>query len=604
MLIKIKTLLRLGSVNLLRVLVYRLALKFKLSKRHFKPCAPVQGAFFAPSDTPLVPFSGAWRDHILAFGWQPVSLEQLPDWHCSMLGGQRHPGGLKHWSVIPDFGEAGDVKGYWELSRFDWVAQLTFNYLDGDIYAIETLNHWLNDWSTNNPCNLGVNWKCGQEASLRVIHLLFAANLLKQLDKPQAALVQMIEQHLRRISPTISYAVAQDNNHGTSEAVALFIGGAFLAQQGISGAKSWMNKGRAWLENRVERLVLTDGSFSQYSVNYHRLMLDSISFCELCRQSFNQAPFTEHFYRKMAAATLWLKAMSAPKGGDCANIGANDGARLFPLPCCDYRDFRPSIQWAAALFLNARAYAETGRYDGLCTLSGIDLTLPPLEDAPVNQVYPDGGYAVMSQAKAKVMMRFAQFRFRPGQCDLLHLDFWLGDKNWLMDAGSFSYNAKDDALSYFHGVKAHNTIEFDERDQMPKLSRFLYGAWPSSAFDTQITEDVNGLHFCAGYRDYLGADHIRKVTLTDGKLVVCDRVHGFKQKAVLRWRLAPGQYQLSDNRLTTEGFSLTITADCPITRMTLLEGEYSTFYSIKQPLPVLEVEIGQNASITTTVNWN
>ena len=155
----------------------------------------------------------------------------MPDWHAGVLDHQVHPAGLKPWHTIPDF-NAGDVKTFWELSRFDWVVQWAFNALCGDDQAVAQLNNWLEDWSANNPANAGVNWKCGQETSIRVIHLSVAASLLGQLQSMTPALETLLRQHLTRISPTISYAVAQDNNHGTSEAVALFIGGAWLNAAG------------------------------------------------------------------------------------------------------------------------------------------------------------------------------------------------------------------------------------------------------------------------------------------------------------------------------------------------------------------------------------
>ncbi|MFV7425598.1 heparinase II/III family protein, partial [Stenotrophomonas geniculata] len=85
-----------------------------------------------------------------------------------------------------------------------------------------------------------------------------------------------IEAHLKRIEPTIDYAIAQDNNHGTSEAAALYIGGAFLnANKPLPQYKKWQALGEKWLANRANKLIMHDGGFSQYSINYHRVMLDS-----------------------------------------------------------------------------------------------------------------------------------------------------------------------------------------------------------------------------------------------------------------------------------------------------------------------------------------
>src|SRR6185503_7196639 len=108
------------------------------------------------------------------------------------------------------------------------------------------LNHWLSDWSVTNPPYHGPNWKCGQEASIRVMHLLVGAILLGQAHAPEPGLVALVAAHLQRIAPTMSYAIGQQNNHGTSEAAALFAGGDFLARAGDARGLRWSALGRHW----------------------------------------------------------------------------------------------------------------------------------------------------------------------------------------------------------------------------------------------------------------------------------------------------------------------------------------------------------------------
>ena len=45
--------------------------------------------------------------------------------------------------------------------------------------------------------------------------------VLGQDAKPEQGMIDFISTHLQRIEPTISYALAQQNNHGTSEAALL-----------------------------------------------------------------------------------------------------------------------------------------------------------------------------------------------------------------------------------------------------------------------------------------------------------------------------------------------------------------------------------------------
>src|SRR3546814_7985904 len=94
----------------------------------------------------------------------------------------------------------------------------------------------------------------------------------------------------------MSYAVAQANNHATSEAAALFIGGSWLAANGSRAGESLVRRGRQHLEKQVARLVEEDGSFSQYSLNYHRVLLDTLSIVEIWRRHLDLARSEEHTY--------------------------------------------------------------------------------------------------------------------------------------------------------------------------------------------------------------------------------------------------------------------------------------------------------------------
>ena len=106
--------------------------------------------------------------------------------------------------------------------------------------------------------------------------------------------------------------------------------------------------GRKWLENRVDRLFGDDGSFSQYSINYHRLALDTLSF-KIWRQNLNSAAFQINL-QKISAATFWLYQLVSPENGFGPNIGANDGARLLQLTNSSFRDHR-HVQLAMALLI-------------------------------------------------------------------------------------------------------------------------------------------------------------------------------------------------------------------------------------------------------------
>jgi hypothetical protein len=603
---KARAVFALGLTNLFRGVVYRVGVRSGLNPvRRLRAEAP-QGIFFydvSCSPIEAEPVS-AWQTAGTLFGFMPFGVSELPpDWLANPLTGKRGDGVGRAWWQIPDFDAAvGDIKLVWELSRFDWVLAFTQRARNGNAEALERLNRWLGDWCAKNSPYLGPNWKCGQEASIRVMHLVMAALILQQTARPAQGLVDLIRLHLQRIAPTIGYSMAQDNNHGTSEAAALFIGGSWLSSLGLREASRWEKAGRKWLENRARRLIDASGSFSQYSVNYHRLMLDTLSMVEVWRRHLGLPEFSGVFQSKAAAASRWLAAMVDAVSGDAPNIGANDGAHLLQLTDTDYRDFRPSVQLGMALFTGERAYGEDGSWNNQLAWLGVPVPQTKAQLA-VNWVFDGGGYAVLKRKQAMAVLRYPRFRFRPSHADALHLDLWLNGENMLRDGGTYSYNTDPEWLAYFPGTDAHNTVQFDDRDQMPRLSRFLFGEWLKTESVDELAVKSDETSFGTAYCDGYGARHRRYVQLFENRLVVRDEVSGFAEKGVLRWRLKPGRWVLDGKLLSDGRFHLSVSSSVPIARIALTSGWESRYYLQKTGVPVLEVEVHEPGVLTTECKW-
>ena len=222
----------------------------------------------------------------------------------------------------------------------------------------------------------------------------------------------------------------------------------------------------------------------------------------------NGLEFSHTLLSRVRKAGRWLLALCDQDTGRCPNLGSNDGALIFPVTESDYLDFRPTIQ-AAAMIIDGHPWLPPGPYDGLATFLGCrqsfshdfnnadnaqdshnfhdlgknpSIPLFPLFPLLPLLYFPDGGYAVFT-SKTDIRLIFrcpTRFKHRPGHCDLLHVDLFHQGINVLRDAGSYSYNCESPWQEYFPSVAAHNTIQFDDHDQMPRLSRFLLGKWPKS----------------------------------------------------------------------------------------------------------------------------
>lgn len=586
-----RTLWRLGPGNGLAVAAYRLALKTGLARR----MTPIGDALSPPrlaprrlvatgtdaARTALLEEAVAARDGRLDyFGWDRRDVGSPPDWQRNPVTGARTGDG--HWSALPDFDPAiGDVKEIWEPSRFHWAPLFARTArATGDGAWVDLLNAWLADWCAANPVNRGPNWKCGQETGLRLLALFEAARILDT--EPEDAR-PFVTAHLARIAPTMRYAIAQRNNHATSEAAALFAGGAWLAARGDRRGARWRDRGRRWLERAALRLIAPDGGFAQGSANYHRLMLDTVSVAELWRRSLGEPAFAEPVRRRLAAAAEWLVAMTDPVTGTAPNLGPNDGAWFHRMPGCDYTDFRPAAARASRLFCDAFPFPP-GPWDP---------DSPAIKAPPrVARDFADSGYHVLATGRTWAMLRTAH-RFRPNQADALHLDLWRDGVAIFADGGTYSYNGDPGWTAWFPSAGAHNGPVFDGMDAMPRLGRFLYADWIAARADGPTGASTEGLEIAATATARDGRTCRRRLMVGEDRVVLSDTARGQRQNLSWRFRLGPGPWQLAgsggDTVCTRPGLRIAIEA--PGAAVALVGDGASPRYGEIRPATALEIRL-------------
>ena len=404
-----------------------------------------------------------------------------PSWHRNPLTGQQTPLDL-HWSLISDFG-FGDIKIIWEPSRFSFVYALVRAYWrTGEEWYAELFWQLVEDWRIQNPPQQGANWKCGQETSFRVMAWCFGLHGFLGCRSTTAARVatlsQMIAVSGQRIEGNISYALSQRNNHGMSEGLGLWTIGILFPE--FCSAEKWRTKGRDILERLGRELIYDDGSFSQHSANYHRLMLHDYLWV-LRLAELNNQPFSAELQERIAQACLFLYQLQDEESGRLSCYGQNDGALILPLSNCDSRDFRPVLQATFYLRTGARRYHAGPWDEDLLWLFGPQAVKTPVEPLPRIDLRADigGCYTLRSQV-GFAFTRCTTFRDRPAQADMLHMDVWWKGRNIALDAGTYSYNAPEPWNNPLARTAYHNTVTVDNRDQMERIRKFLWLPWLQS----------------------------------------------------------------------------------------------------------------------------
>jgi hypothetical protein len=481
-------------------------------------------------NTPVNQCEDLERGRLRYFEHANVQAGFPPDWHANPFTGERAPADL-HWSEIGDF-DNGDIKIIWEPSRFGFVYALVRAYwrTGAERYA-EMFWRLVEDWREHNLPQLGVNWKCGQEISFRVMAWCFGLYGFLDAEATNAervaSLAQMIAVSGARVDANLDYALSQHNNHGISEGLGLWTIGTLFPE--LEFAEQWKETGRRVLETQGRELIYDDGAFSQHSVNYHRLMLHDYLWALQLGEVSNQ-PFTPELKERVSKAGEFLYEIQDEASGRVPYYGQNDGALVLPLSNCDYQDFRAVIQATQYFSTRTRCYSSGPWDEDLLWLFGPDALAASVgrKERTDFEAEQGGCYTLRSQ-DGFVFTRCAAFRHRPAQADMLHVDLWWRGQNIALDAGTFSYNAPapwDDPLSH---TAFHNTVTVDGRDQMERVGRFLWLPWVRGRVRSQKRSAAGHLAYWEGEHDgyarlNVPAVHRRAILRVGEHWLVLDRL--------------------------------------------------------------------------------
>ena len=479
---------------------YRRAIQPPITERHLP--STIRNLFNLPTRAELYAVIGenglqtllAEADEIVngkfrQFGGDPVEINLTP------------PGPLAHWTdyetgkvPIPDSRfPIPDIKFTWEPARFGWAFILGRAYhLSGNEKYAEAFWRYFETFSAANPPYLGPNWMSGQEVGFRLMAFIWAGQVFAKSEhsspKRLVELAISTATHAARIPPSLPYARSQNNNHLLTEAAALYT--AALALPEHPDSAHWLALGQKWLAWCFKHQIDAYGEYVQHSTNYQRLMLQTALWVRALENRDSRIENSPSIVNRqssivnenLALATHWLLSLLDPESGRVPNLGANDGALIFPLSTCEFADFRPVAQSAARAFLGYTL--PTGAWDETSLWFGLPRNENQLEILryPGDQIIAKNSWGYL---------RAVRFKSRPSHADQLHFDLWWRGLNIAQDAGTYLYNAQAPWDNRLTSTLVHNTVSVDGLEQMTRISRFLYLDWANATSKRHFETDAD-----------------------------------------------------------------------------------------------------------------
>lgn len=410
------------------------------------------------------------------------------DWQADPCTQQRH------WATgVLDEGEAvrtqtADVKYVWEVNRHQYLPLLgrAFWLTGEDRYARDAMA-LVQDWLSQNPVGLGVNWCSHLEVAVRSISWLWTLPYVVTWDGLDDDILERwlgsFAEHYHHLCDHLSIYM-DPTNHLIGEATALWM--LTLVFPELPGASQQHQRAREVLWREAERQFAPDGVNAEQATSYHRFVLDFyLQVYLLARRAGETLP------RGAAERLEAMLAFASALAGTCGEapmIGDSDDARGVPFVDGVGWDFRDVLSTGAVLFQRPDWKRASGGLSEMTVwLLGCEAIQQyvALDEAPPvdgSQVFAEGGYgflrASQPNADAELIFDVGPLGLLPhaahGHADALSVLVRINGQFLLTDPGTGAYFHSAMVRDGFRRTSMHNTVTVDGLDQADLFDTFKW----------------------------------------------------------------------------------------------------------------------------------
>ena len=392
----------------------------------------------------------------------------------------------------------GDIKYLWEANRHLHLVTLAQAHaLTGDARYALGVRAQVDSWIDQCPVGRGPNWVSALELGIRLINWSFTWQLLGGwrarlfADEAGAAFrerwLKAIFEQARMIAGNLS-RFSSANNHLIGEAAGVYVAASTwpLWPQ----MREWGEACREVLEVECHRQNAPDGGNREQAFGYQTFVIDFLLIAGLAARARGE-DFSPVYWRRLEVMIDFLASMTST-AGVLPTIGDGDDGRVVNLaPEAGFSPHGSLIATGAVLFERRDLAAKAGAIDGkTVTLLGIGATrnLARLRERGRAGYRPrmqfcESGYYLLGAAfetpdEIRLLVDSGPLGYLSlaahGHADALSFILNVGDREILVDPGTYAYHTEPEWRSYFRSTRAHNTVSIDGEDQSVQAGNFMW----------------------------------------------------------------------------------------------------------------------------------
>ncbi len=392
----------------------------------------------------------------------------------------------------------GNIKYLWEANRHLQLPTLAQAHaLTGDVRYAAAIRMQLDSWIEQCPVGRGPNWASALELGIRLINWSVTWQLVGGWRSRLFAgddgaafrerWLKSIYEHARTIAGNLS-RFSSANNHLIGEAAGVYVAATTwpLWRQ----MHDWGEQCRDILEQECHRQNAPDGGNREQAFGYQMFVLDFLLLSGLAARSRGD-DFSPVYWRRVECMVDFLASMTSAAGA-LPMIGDSDDAcvvRLSNDP--GFSQHGSLIATGAVLFERPDLAAKAGTVDGkTVTLLGIGATrtLARLRERGragfrPRRSFTESGYYLLGAAfetpdEVRLLADAGPLGYLSlaahGHADALSLVLSIGDREILVDPGTYAYHTHPEWRRYFRSTRAHNTVGIDGLDQSEQAGNFMW----------------------------------------------------------------------------------------------------------------------------------